>query len=115
VSDGQTQFTTGAVRCAGVAGEGDGYPLRYDLISIPAMRRWARTMGEGATKYADRNWEKGIPASNLVNHLLAHVYAWLDGDHTEDHLGHAMFNLAALAHFEETRPELIDIPSRQAP
>jgi hypothetical protein len=34
------------------------------------------------------------------------------GDNTEDHLAHATWNLLATIHFEETRPELIDIPER---
>jgi len=36
------------------------------------------------------------------------MYLWLQGDRTEDHLAHAAWNIFALMHFEETRPELID-------
>ena len=53
-----------------------------------------------------------MPASALLNHALRHINLWLDGEDTEDHLAHAAWNLMAAMHFEETRPELIDIPAR---
>lgn len=111
VVDERVTFSTGAQRQATVAGEGR-FPLRYDLLPVEAIRRWAETMGEGSLKYTDRNWEKGQPASVLINHLLAHVFQYVSGDQTEDHLGHAIFNLGALMHFEKHKPEMIDLPLR---
>ena len=96
------QFSTGAVRgtdCQGV---------RYDLISPVAMRRLAAVYAEGCAKYGPDNWLKGIPASDLINHLSEHLAAWRSGDRSEDHLGHAMWNLATLIHFEETRQDMMD-------
>ena len=88
--------------------------VRFDLISPQALRRLAATYNEGAVKYGAHNWEKGMEASNLVNHALQHIFSWLQGDdNDEDHLAHALWNLAALMQFEETRPDLIDIPSRK--
>lgn len=110
--DKRIVFSTGAQRQASVAGEGQRFPLRYDLIPLEALRRWAETMGEGSLKYSDRNWEKGQPASVLLNHLLAHVYQYMAGDASEDHLGHALFNLGALMHFEKHLPAMIDLPTR---
>jgi hypothetical protein len=85
---------------------------RYDLITPYAILRLARAYAEGAAKYGDRNWERGLPASNLINHALRHIYLWLMGRDDEDHLSHATWNLCALMHFENTKPELIDIPTR---
>lgn len=101
-------FESGAVRSA------DAESVRYDLITPIGLRRLAETYKEGSLKYSDRNWEKGMPASGLINHAVSHVYKWLAGDVEEDHLAHAAWNLLAVLHFEELRPELIDIPSRQA-
>ncbi|MGE0609900.1 MAG: dATP/dGTP diphosphohydrolase domain-containing protein [Pirellulales bacterium] len=100
-------YGTGAVRSA------DAEDTRYDLISPIGLRRLAQTCAEGAAKYGDRNWERGFPATSLVNHALRHVNSWLAGESDEDHLAHAVWNLTALMHFEELRPDLIDIPSRQ--
>lgn len=86
---------------------------RYDLITPWAWERLAKTYAEGSVKYGDRNWEKGIPASNLINHAIRHIVKWLKGDRDEDHLAHAVWNLCAVMHFEETRPDLIDVPTRQ--
>ena len=101
------QFDTGAVRSK------DADNVRFDLISPIGLRRLAETYAEGARKYAPHNWTKGIPASDLANHALRHIYLWLQGDTSEDHMSHAIWNLITIAHFEETRPELIDIPTRQ--
>lgn len=102
------KYATGAVRSA------DAEQTRFDLVSPVGLRRLAETCAEGAKKYGDRNWERGFPATSLVNHALRHVNLWLAGDALEDHLAHAAWNLLALMHFEERRPDLIDVPSRHA-
>jgi len=113
----RAQFETGAVRSAFIAGEA-AKPVRYDLISAIALRRVAETYAEGAIKYTANNWRRGIPASNLLNHALGHVVAFMAGDRSEDHMAHAAWNLFAVMEFEETRPELVDVPAdlaREAP
>ncbi len=99
------QFDTGAVRSK------DADDVRFDLITPIGLRRLAATYQEGAVKYGAHNWQKGIPASDLTNHALKHVNSWLSGDTSEDHLAHAVWNLMTLIHFQETRPELMDIPA----
>ena len=100
-------FPSGAKR------SGDADRERFDLISPIGLRRLAETYAEGAAKYGDRNWEQGFPASVIVNHALRHLNLWLAGDDREDHLAHAAWNLFAIMHFEELRPDLIDIPTRE--
>ena len=100
-------FASGAVRSSDAAG------VRYDLISPVGLRRLAETYAEGARKYGDYNWLKGMPASDVLNHAMRHIELWRAGDAAEDHLAHAAWNLFALMHFEETRPELIDLPVRR--
>lgn len=97
-------FESGAVRSK----DADG--VRYDLISPVALRRLAEVYAEGAKKYGDNNWLKGIPSSDLLNHMQRHIGLWQQGDKTEDHLAHALWNLVALIHFSETRPDLIQQP-----
>lgn len=115
MSEPRTTFDTGAVRSAIVAGDTEGrHPARFDLVSTVGLRRLAETYGEGAAKYGDNNWRRGMPASVLVNHALAHLVQILDGDTSEDHAAHAAWNLFALMEFQEKRPELIDLPARPA-
>ena len=97
-----TKFGTGAVRSDAVEA------FRYDLISPIGLREVARTCAEGAEKYGDWNWERGMPVGDLLNHALAHVYTYLSGDRSEPHLGHAAWNLLAAIHSDELWPRLND-------
>lgn len=101
------QFNSGAVRST------DADNTRYDLISPIGLRRLAETCAEGAKRYGDYNWLQGFPISDMMNHVLRHLNLYLAGDKTEDHLSHASWGLFAIQHFEETRPDLMDIPTRQ--
>lgn len=101
-----TRFATGAVRGA------DAENVRFDLVTPIGLRRLAETCAEGARKYGDHNWQRGMPASVMLNHAIRHAYLWLAGDDTEDHLAHAAWNLLAVCHFEETMPAMVDIPAR---
>lgn len=115
MSGDRLQLATGAVRGSEVAGQRGQFPARYDLISPVGLRRLAETYGEGALKYDDNNWLKGIPATNAICHAMAHIVEWLSGDTSEDHLAHAAWNLFTTMHFEERRPELIDVYFRNNP
>lgn len=97
------KFAGGAVRSK----DADG--VRYDLVSPIGLRRLAETYAEGAAKYGAGNWLKGFPASTTINHLQRHIELWKSGDRTEDHLAHAAWGLFALMHFEEARPDLMDV------
>lgn len=97
---GRTKFKTGAVRSNDRVGE------RYDLITPIGLRRLAETYAEGSQKYGDFNWEKGMPVSDILNHAISHIFTFLSGDRSEDHLGHATWNLMAAMHSQECWPDL---------
>ena len=96
------KFGTGAVRSDTCE------EFRYDLISPIGLREVARACAEGAAKYSDYNWERGMPVHDLLNHAIAHVYQYLAGDRREPHLGHAAWNLLAAIHSDELWPHLND-------
>lgn len=98
------QFETGAVRDTR---EGKG---RYDLITPIGLRRLAIVYELGAKKYKDRNWEQGIPMGRIFDSAVRHLFQYLAGMRDEDHLGHAAWNIFALMHMEEMRPDLNDMP-----
>jgi hypothetical protein len=86
--------------------EGKG---RYDLITPHMLRRLALVYERGAKNHGDRNWEKGIPFSRFYSSALRHTFQALEGKADEDHLGQAIWNLAAIIHFQETgRTDLDD-------
>lgn len=108
MADMLTTFPTGSVRSAVVAGQGIGpYRPRYDLISPVGLRRLAETYGEGAQRYGDRNWERGQPVPEILNRVVAHLYTYLSGDRSEDHLAHAAWGLFAAMHMEEHMPDML--------
>lgn len=100
ITDAGVEYRTGAVRSA------DAESVRYDLISPVGLAAVARACAEGAEKYSDYNWERGMPASDLLNHALQHIYKFLSGDRSEDHLGHAGWNVLGAIHSLEVWPEL---------
>ena len=109
IPDGSHHFKSGATRA-----KLDN--VRYDLISPQALSRLAATYAEGAGKYGDNNFRKGMEFSNVLNHVLEHIMIYLQGEEgepPEDHLAHAAWGLFTLMEQEETRPELNDLYFRQ--
>lgn len=78
---------------------------RFDLLSPVMMIRLAQHYENGAAKYETRNWEKGLPMSRCFDSCIRHLYRWLEGDNSEDHLAAAIWNIAALMHYEKYLPE----------
>lgn len=74
---------------------------RPDLISPFAEERQGHWLLMGAKKYAERNWEKGMPFSRCVASLKRHLMKYQQGKRDEDHLAAIMFNAMALIHYEE--------------
>ena len=74
----------------------------YELVSPFALERIAVWYELGARKYADRNWEKGIPFGRLIQSAIRHMIRWMKGDRSEDHLAAVCWNVMAMMHFEET-------------
>lgn len=88
-------FETGAQRDTG-----RGKP-RIDLISPYAALREGEWLREGAEKYAERNWEQGIPISRCVASLERHLADYKRGDRSEDHMAAVRTNAGFILHFEE--------------
>ena len=70
---------------------------RPDLISPFAEERLGHWLRMGAAKYAERNWEKGMPFSRCVASLKRHVMRFQQGMRDEDHLAAIMFNAMAIS------------------
>lgn len=102
----RTVFDTGAVRDMH---EGKG---RFDLLPMCVLMRLAKHYEAGAKKYAERNWEQGVPAHSFADSAMRHLVKYMDGQTDEDHLIAAIWNLCGLAWTEEKRPEMMDIPAR---
>lgn len=106
-SGDRREFDSGAVRDMA---EGKG---RCDLLPACAVLRLARHFENGAKKYNDRNWEKGIPIHSFIDSAIRHLMKYLDGQDDEDHLCAAAWNCMCAMWTEEKKSELQDIPTRK--
>ena len=74
---------------------------RYDLITPFGLMRLAKWYELGSKKYADRNWEKGMPFSRYIDSAKRHIDKFVMGMEDEDHLSAAVWNLMAIMHHQE--------------
>ena len=86
----------------------DSGKLRMDLLPPDALEAMARILTDGAVKYGDRNWEKGMAWSRPYAALLRHLLAWWSGQDTDPesghpHLWHVMTNAVFLASYEQRK------------
>lgn len=84
---------------------------RYDLITPFGIRRLAIWYELGSQKYADRNWEKGMPYSRYIDSAKRHIDKFIMGMEDEDHLCAAVWNLLSIVHHQElNQTDLDDMP-----
>lgn len=74
---------------------------RFDLIPPHGLIRLARHYENGALKYTDDNWRKGLPQKRYCDSAMRHMVKYLGGDRTEDHLAAVAWNVFAMMHQEE--------------
>lgn len=98
IVDGGTRISYGDGLAIREPSTGKG---RYDLISPFATRRLAKWYELGATKYSDRNWEKGMPFSRYVDSAKRHLDKYIMGMDDEDHLAAAAWNIFSIMHHQE--------------
>lgn len=88
-------FATGARR------DNDTAKPRPDLISPlfeAALGQWLR---DGAARYGDRNWEKGIPLSRAYASVRRHLLQWQLGMTDEPHMIAAACGCMFIFHTKE--------------
>jgi len=79
--------------------------------TIPmAIMEVSKHYEEGAKKYAERNWEKGIPAHCYVDSGVRHLLKWLDGWDDEPHDRAFIWNMLGLLWTVKHKPECNDLP-----
>lgn len=78
---------------------------RFDLIPPEFEDALARHYGEGAKKYADRNWERGYKWGLSYRAMRTHLNQWVRGERYDEetgthHLICAIWHLVALYTFD---------------
>lgn len=85
--------------------------LRWSLVPFSSLSSMVRVLMFGANKYADFNWQKGLPTREICESLLRHTYAFMEGEDNDpesgiEHYGHMMCNAMFLAWMMENKKEM---------
>jgi len=76
-----------------LGGKQSSSPYAFHLLPISSLFAAAETAKYGADKYGEsfdnRNYTKISPEEH-INHAITHLYAYLAGDQSDDHLAHAI-------------------------
>ena len=99
---------------------GDDLPI-YEAIACFIMEIENKTMAafmlelsmhykQGAEKYGERNWEKGIPLHSFIDSGVRHFLKHIDGQKDERHDLAFVWNMLGAVWTMEHKPEMIDIP-----
>jgi hypothetical protein len=93
----------------------DGDKLRMDLVPPEFVMALAWILTHGASKYGDRNWERGMKWGRVFGALMRHMWCWwagkgptnesfllgsLDDETGKSHLWHAAACMAFLVTYE---------------
>lgn len=70
----------------------------------------AKHFADGARKYSDRNWEKGIPCHCFVDSGVRHYIKFMAGWDDEPHDRAFLWNMYCLLWTLRNHPELNDLP-----
>lgn len=86
----------------------------FDILDVFNEQRWGnnKTMlldvskhfEEGAIKYGENNWRKGIPESSYIDSAVRHYLKWLRGDDDERHDRAFVWNIMCLIWTHEHAP-----------
>ena len=93
--------------------------IRFCIKDFAKLNNWtistmfmevSKHYEEGAKKYAERNWEKGINCHCYVDSGVRHLFKWLDGWDDEPHDRAFIWNMLGLLWTAKHKAELIDLP-----
>lgn len=85
--------------------------LPYDVMKEVVQVFWA-----GAVKYEERNWEKGMPYSDVFGAAMRHLTDWWNGEDKDpetgiSHLAHAATNILFLLAYQKRKTGKDDRPN----
>lgn len=78
-----------------------------------AILEVAKQYEDGAKKYSERNWEKGIPLHCFIDSAVRHYLKYKCGDKDEPHDRAFVWNLLGAMWTHTHLPELIDLPFKE--
>lgn len=92
------------------------------LERFSAQRRWgidgallevAKHFEEGAKKYGEYNWQKGLPIHCYIDSAVRHYLKYLRGDTDEPHDRAFVWNILCCAWTMKNKPEMNDLRKQE--
>jgi len=96
------EFSTGAHRDTDI-----GKP-KMSLIPTEELIRVMQHFRNGADKYGESNWKKGMTTSVFYDSAQRHLLKWWMGQDDEDHMAAVVWNIMCAMWTEKNKPELDD-------
>lgn len=84
----------------------------YGCITT-ALLEVAKHYEDGAKKYAERNWQQGIPLHCYIDSGTRHYLKFLRGDTDEPHDRAFLWNMLGAVWTHCYKPEMIDLPFKE--
>lgn len=78
-----------------------------------AVLEVAKHFEDGAVKYGDNNWQKGIYLHCYIDSAIRHYFKHRRGDQDEPHNRAFMWNILCAIWTHRNKPEMIDIPGKE--
>lgn len=91
---------------AHLAYAGDNYLSERAVMMLELSKRCE----EGALKYGEYNWQKGMPAHVYIDSGIRHLLKYIAGQDDEEHDRAFVWNILSLLWTIENKPELNDLP-----
>ena len=99
--------------------QGNPASLWRAIEEFCAMEEWdcytmllevSKQFEDGAHKYGDRNWEKGIPLHCYIDSGVRHYLKHRRGDQDEPHDRAFIWNLICAIWTQKHKPDMVDLP-----
>lgn len=89
------------------------FAIEYYGDYYSALLEVAKHYEDGAKKYAERNWEQGIPLHCYIDSGIRHYLKFERGDTDEPHDRAFLWNMLGAIWTHYNKPEMIDLPFKE--
>lgn len=79
---------------------------KWGLVHWKSVEPMVQVLEFGAAKYAPENWKKGLDKKEILESMMRHLAALMDGEKTDaesgiSHMGHIMCNAMFYNYFDQ--------------
>jgi hypothetical protein len=84
--------------------------LKWSYVHFKSLEPMVRVLEFGAKKYAPFNWQKGLKKEEILESMMRHITAMIDGEVNDPesglpHIGHIMCNCMFYQYMDQKEQE----------